>query len=204
MGAMAMNLLVRLVDFFKDMVTDINIIYLEKGIEPFKKPVFLALPLLFFIYIAIYSPLTAKVTLRLAELTRFAAISQNYQEYTDARGQLLAYQSKLPLFKDKDAWLSHIITTTAKKNGLAFDSLSAQTEMEFNGLLIVSRGVTLKTTYPKLAAWLADIENSPIFLKVTEINFMKQDGSVGMIQAKFTISTVFPRSSGSGSARGRI
>ncbi|MCX5786331.1 MAG: type 4a pilus biogenesis protein PilO [Elusimicrobia bacterium] len=204
MGALVADLFARLLAFFKDMAADITIIYADKGIEPFKKPLLFALPALLIIYSAVYGPLSSKVDSRSAELIKFEAITQNYQEYTDARTKLLTYQTKLPLLKDKDEWLNHIITTTAQKNGLVFDSLTAQTETEISGFLVVSRGVTVTTSYAKLGAWLADIENSPILLKVTEMSFQKQDGSVGVIQAKFTLSTIFPRFGGVGAPGGGV
>ncbi|HAF94747.1 MAG: hypothetical protein A2021_00525 [Elusimicrobia bacterium GWF2_52_66] len=197
-----MEQLFRLQAFFKNMASDIVIIYSEKGIVPFKKPLLFALPVLLGIYAVIYAPLRSKLAFRSGELLKFEVISQNYQEYRDAKTNLSLYQAKLPLLKDKGEWLSYLINANAKKNGIDIDSLRAQEEVESGGFLAASRSVSVTTSYVKLGAWLADIENSPIFIKVTELRFKKLDERMGMIQVDLKLSTVFPRFGGPAAAPG--
>lgn len=196
MGAMAADQLLRIQAFFKNVAADIVVIYSEKGIEPFKKPLFFALTVLLIIYTAVYAPLRSRMARRSAELVKFEVISQNYQEYNDAKSKLSFCQAKLPLIKDKGEWLNYVITTNAKKNGIVIESLSAQEETEISGFLMVSRSVSVITSYAKLGAWLADIENSPILLKVTELTFKRPDERVSVIQVDLKLFTIFPRSGG--------
>jgi len=194
MGALDMDQLLRIQAFFRNMASDIVIIYSEKGIGPFKKPLLFALPVLLVIYAAVYAPLRSKMALRSAELVKFEVISQNYQEYHDAKSKLSFCRTKLPLLKDKGEWLNYIINTTAKKSGMVIDSFSAQNETEIRGFLMASRSVSVTTSYAKLGVWLAAIENSPILLKVTDLTFKRLDEHVGVIRVNLLLSTVFPHS----------
>ena len=197
-----MNQLFRIQAFFRNMASDIVIIYSEKGIEPFKKPLLFALPVLLIIYTAVYAPLRSLMARRSAELVKFEVISRNYLEYSDAKSKLSLYQAKLPLFKDKEEWLNHIIDTNAKKNDMVIDTLSAQDETEIGGFLAVSRSVSVTTSYAKLGAWLASIENSPIFLKVTDLTFKRPAEGAGVISVDLKLSTIFPRPGGPAASPG--
>ena len=190
--------------FLREMVADISVIFFEKGIGPFKKPLLFALPAILIIYSAVYSPLGSKVTRVSAELAKLELISQNYQDYRNAREKVMSYQARLPKAKDKDDWLNYTISATAKKNKIVVDRLGAQEETEIAGFLVVSRQVTVTTSYSKVGAWLADIENSPILLKVTMLTIRKLEGSPGSIEAAFKLSTVFPRSPGPVAAGGGL
>ena len=193
MSALNMERLFRMKALLKNAADDIVIIYSEKGIEPFKKPLLFALPILLAIYAVVYAPLRSKLGYRSAELVRFEVISQNYQEYTNAKSRLSLYRTRMPLLKDKGEWLNYLINASAKKNDISLDSLSSQDETEIGGFLVASRSVNVTTSYAKLGVWLADMENSLIFIKVTDLSLKRGNARVGEIQVNLKLSTVFTR-----------
>jgi len=179
--------------YFKDMLDNVRMIYAEKGIAPFKKPLLFSLPALLILYSAVCSPLGSKVRNRAAGLENRRLIAAHYSDYTDAKTRLAAYQRRLPLLKDKEEWLNYLLTSTAKKYGISFDSQSAQTETEIGGFLLVSREVAVTTTYSDFGKWIAEIERSPITLKVAEADIRKDAGRVGFIKVTMKLATIFPR-----------
>ncbi|MDP2866513.1 MAG: type 4a pilus biogenesis protein PilO [Elusimicrobiota bacterium] len=180
----------------KDISDSILVIYGEKGIEPFKRPLMMALPVLLGLYALVYSPLSEKLKRSVGEARSMTVVAQYAGDYENAKTKLAAYQRRLPLLKDKDDWLNYLITTTARNSGVSVDSLGAQRETEVGNYMLVSREVTATTAYGVFGNWLAEIENSPIFLRVTEMNLRRDENALGMVKVTFTLSTVFPRQGG--------
>ena len=189
-----MALIKKATTFLKDMFDNILMIYAEKGMEPFKKPLLLALPAVLVLYGAVYSPLGSKVRAESNRLKKLQIISAHYADYDDAKTRMKAYQLKLPNIKDKDDWLNNVMTSTAKINGISFDSTSAQTESEAGNFLLVSRVVSVTTTYAQFGRWVADMENSPILIKVADLNLKKDVSRVGVVKIVVKLSTIFPKS----------
>ena len=182
----------------KDMSANILVIYTEKGIEPFKKPLLMASAVLLSVYVMIYNPITTRVSRTKMEVENMKVVSQYAGDYESAKMRLYGYQSKLPR-NDKDAkdeWLKRIINESARKVGVSVDSLGAQRENEVGNYLMVSREVTATTSYATFGGWLAEIENSPIFLRITTMNLSRDENSAGSVKVQFTLSTVFPRAGG--------
>ncbi|MDA8132316.1 MAG: type 4a pilus biogenesis protein PilO [Elusimicrobia bacterium] len=184
--------------YFKDMLADILIIYGEKGFAPFKRPLTIAGPSLLLLYAAVYSPITSKLAKTQRSIISMEAVAQYADEYESAKMRLTGLQRRLPRIADKGEWLNYLLTETSRNAGVSIESRSAQNETEVSGYLVVSREVSTTTTYALLGKWLADIENSPIFVRITDLQMSRQDSSPGMVKASFTISTVFPRLGGGG------
>lgn len=191
-----MELAAKISLYLKDMLDNVRMIYAEKGIEPFKKPLIFSLPTLLILYSAVYSPLGSKVATRAASLANRRVIAAHYSEYEDAKTRLAAYQRRLPLLKDKEEWLNYLMTSTAKNYGISFDSLSGQTETEIGNFLLVSREVDVTTTYSNFGKWIAELERSPITLKVADANIRKDTGRTGYIKVHMKLATIFPKFGG--------
>ncbi len=189
----------KLQSFFKDMLDNTRMIYSEKGIEPFKKPLLVAVPTLIILYAAVYSPLGSKLSSAKKDMQSLQIIAQHAGEYEDAKTRLMAFQRRLPLIKDKDEWLNFLITNSARAYGISFEGMGAQRETEVGNFVLVSRDVTVTTNYATLGKWIADIENSPILIRVTELNMRRDAASPGLIKVNFKLSTIFPKFSGGGS-----
>lgn len=193
MAAQSVPITEKIRAYFRDMLSDILIIYGEKGITPFKRPLTIALPSLLLLYVAVYSPLTDKLARAKRSITSMTAIAQYAEEYDAAKVQMRALQRRLPLIKDKSEWLSYLINSTSRETGVTVDSQGAQQETEVGGYLVVSREITTTTSYALFGKWLAAMENSPIFVRITELNLNREPTNPGMIKVTFTISTIFPR-----------
>ena len=188
----------KLQSFLKDMLESIRMIYAEKGIEPFKKPLLVAVPALIILYAAVYSPLGSKLAAAKAHMMSLEVIAQHAGEYEDAKTRLSAYQRRLPLIKDKDEWLNFLITNSARTYGIAFEGMGAQKETEVGNFILVSRDVSVTTNYATLGKWIADIENSPILIRVTDMNLRRDAAAPGLVKVNFKLSTIFPKFPGGG------
>lgn len=196
MPPLSAALLEKIKSAVKDMADSVVVIYAEKGIGPFKRPLMIALPSLLCLYALVYSPLSGKLKQSAGEELNMTVVAQYAGDYESAKTKLAAYQRRLPLSKDKDDWLNYIITGTARNSEVSVYSLGAQRETEVGNYILVTREVTATTTYGVFGKWLAEIENSPIFLRVTEMSLNRSENTPGSVKVSFTLSTVFPRLGG--------
>jgi type II secretory pathway component PulM len=197
------ELAIRVRSFVVDAADNMFVIYAEKGIEPFKKPLIISGAILLAIYVAIYNPLSGRIRAASARLNSTRAISQGAGEYQDAKKRLMNFQTKLPLLKDKDDWLSYLLLSTSKVHGISFDALSAQKEESNGSFLLVSRNVEFVTAYDTLGKWLADIESSPISLKIVSLTAARDEENPLNVKVSMKLSTIFmkPGSSSGGAAK---
>jgi Tfp pilus assembly protein PilO len=175
-----------------EMRDDVLVIYSEKGIEPFKKPLLIAAPAILILYGAVYAPSADKYAEKKIEAEHLEAISVHYSEYNDMISRKSELRRRMPLAKDKGEWLSYILTSTSKAHGITFDSLMAQEQQKAGPLLLVSRGASVTSTYEQIGKWLAEVENSKIFLKITELQISRRSAAPGMVKVTIKLSTVFP------------
>jgi Tfp pilus assembly protein PilO len=125
-------------------------------------------------------------------------ISSHYAEYMDVQKQRAELRRRTPLLKDKGEWLGYILTSTSKNHGLTFEALSQQEERDAGPLILVSRGANVTGTYEQVGAWLAEMENSKIFLKITTLEMSKSPSDPTSVQVKIILSIVFPNDSSQG------
>ncbi len=175
-----------------EMKDDALVIYAERGFEPFKKPLLIAAPVLLVLYGAVYVPSSDKYQSKKLEVEHLEAISVHYREYNDMLARKTELRRRLPLAKDKGEWLSYILASTSRDHGITFDSLLAQEEQKAGPLVLVSRGASVTSTYDKIGKWLAEIENSKIYLKITQLQISRRAAAPGMLKVTIKLSTMFP------------
>lgn len=180
----------------RNSIYEIRAIYAEKGMEPFKKPLMMALPIFLVVYFGFYAPSGSKLSQAKDELARYELIAPFYDDYVNYKNSAAQYKKKLPLYKDKAEWLDYIIRSSSQKNAITPETIGAQTESEISGgFLLASRSVSIRADYQTIGKLIADIENSPIFVKVTELN-LKKDAQLGVVLAEFKVATVFIKPGG--------
>lgn len=189
------QLITRLKSVFAEATANVIAIYAEKGIEPFKKPLMIALPVILVLYAAVYRPMAGKIADATDQLDSSKVISEESGNYNDVKRSLSVFRAKLPQYKDKDDWLSYVLTNTAKNNGVSMDLLGAQTEVTDGNFVIVSRKVELTIDYDTMGKWIADIENSPIFLRIVSFSATKSPDNPGLLKVSLQLSTVFIKAS---------
>ncbi|OGS15245.1 MAG: hypothetical protein A2234_00055 [Elusimicrobia bacterium RIFOXYA2_FULL_58_8] len=177
--------------FIGAAMDNVLVIYAEKGMEPFKKPLTISVSLLLAIYVAVYRPLNARIGDTAFKLRNLHAIATGAGEYADAKKRLMEYQSKLPLLKDKDDWLNYLLMSTARAHAITYDVLSAQKEESAGNFIIVSRDVEFLATYDALGKWLEDIENSPISLRVVSISALRDRDNPVNAKVSAKVLTLF-------------
>ena len=152
--------------------------------------------MLLVIYVALYSPAGSRLARARGDVTNMTLVAQHAEEYEGVKLRMSGLQRRLPLVKDKDEWLNFVISNSARKIGVSVDSQSAQREAEVGNYLVVSREITATTTYHIFGSWLAEIENSPIFLRITELSMHRDENNPGTVKVTFTLSTIFPKLGG--------
>lgn len=181
----------KIINFFKDSISEIQSIYAEKGIEPFKKPIMFSVPVFLIVYFGFYSPSVSKVNTLKEEVSRYELLGPLYSDYANYKNALSQHKKNLPLYKDKNEWLDYIIMTNCRKSGISPESIGAQTESELTGgFVIASKDVSIVADYFTVGKLVADIENSQIFVKITELT-LKKGPQLGTVSAQFKIATVF-------------
>ena len=180
----------------KETTDNIIVIYSEKGLAPFKRPLMIAAASLLALYLMVYSPISEKLNRYIGDERNMKAVTQYAGDYENARTRVAGYQRKLPPTRDKDDWINRLITDTASNAGVSVDSLGAQRETEVGGYLLVFREVTAVTTYGVFGKWLAEIENYPVFLRITEMTLHRDENTQGAVKVTFTLCTAFPREGG--------
>lgn len=193
MAAMQADIIEKARSYFKNLSANILMIYGEKGFAPFKRPLTIAAPVLLVLYVAVYSPISGNLSKTTRSISGMTVVAQYAEQYETAKTRVQGMHRRLPLVKDKGEWLNYVINSTARDLGVQVDSLSAQRETEVGGYVLVSREVQTTTTYSQFGKWMAEIENSPIFLRITEINLNRDENNPGSVKVTFTLSTVFPR-----------
>lgn len=193
MAAMQADIIEKARSYFKNLSANILMIYGEKGFAPFKRPLTIAAPVLLVLYVAVYSPISGNLSKTTRSISGMTVVAQYAEQYETAKMRVQGMHRRLPLVKDKGEWLNYVINSTARDLGVQVDSLSAQRETEVGGYVLVSREVQTTTTYSQFGKWIAEIENSPIFLRITEINLNRDENNPGSVKVTFTLSTVFPR-----------
>lgn len=186
----------KIISFLKSSVSEIQSIYAEKGVEPFKKPLIVSVPMFLAVYFGFYSPSGTKLSMARDELARYELMAPFYEDYVNYKNSSAQYKKNLPAYKDKAEWLDYIIRSNSQKNGITPDTIGSQTESEITGGFILAyREVSIRADYQTIGKLVADIENSPVFVKISEFN-LKKDAELGVVVAQFKVATVFVKPGG--------
>lgn len=170
-------------------------IYAEKGIEPFKKPLSVCVPVLLLLYLFGYRPLGDRIASAAYKLESDRAVAESAGEFSDTRDRMTQLMAKLPPLKEKDDWLNALLANTIKKYGISFDQLSPQTELTVGNFIVASRTVEFTSTYDVVGRWLADVEATPQFLRVVTFSISRDTNNPLQVKASVTVSTIFSKSS---------
>lgn len=178
--------------YIKNTLQDIQAVYSEKGTEPFKKPAGIAIVLIlasFFFYRSSSSGLLdAQDKLKWIE-----SIKDYYNEYVSSKQTIKNYSSNLPAWKEKEEYLSYMLTSIATKNQITFSSVETQKEMPFDRIYYVTKEVRFTTTYEKLIKFLSEIETSELFIEISQINITKKESTsqLGLVEVDLIVGTIF-------------
>jgi Tfp pilus assembly protein PilO len=176
----------------KDTISDLQAIYIEKGIKPFQKPLIYSLCAILISYL-IYISNTSTLKTKKNEIDNLMMLNGFYNEYTSIKQQIDNYSLMLPKIKDKDEWLNYILNTNASKYKIVFSNTESQEEVRVDtqNILIVSKRVQFTTDYNTLGLFIKDIENSSVFIEVSKLGITKSVNGIGNLDVSLTISTIF-------------
>ncbi|MGC8867368.1 MAG: hypothetical protein ACP5PA_04055 [Elusimicrobiales bacterium] len=178
--------------YIKNLFSDVQAVYNEKGAEPFKKPLVISLIVIIALYI-LYHSSSSRLSDIKDRIKWIESIKDYYNEYTSSKETIKRYSSKVAAWKDKDDFLNYTLTSIASKNGIAFSSLEAQKEMTFDRVYYVTKQVKFTTTYEKMIKFLAEIETSELFLEISQITISKKENpnQLGEVDVDLTLGTIF-------------
>lgn len=176
----------------KDLFSDMQAVYLEKGPEPFKKPVLYALSAVVVSYL-IYSSNTGTLKNNKLQLEKTIQLAGFYNEYVDLKAAMKTYSKMIPSIKEKDEFLNYLLNTTASKYGITFTNIDSQKELKVDNMYFVSKQVQFSTDYDTLGNFIREIENSPVFVEVSQLSVSKKNNDIviGRLDVSLNISTVF-------------
>lgn len=176
--------------YLKSLFSDIYSIYLERGFAPFQKPLIFAGGVFLIIYFGLYLPSFSKLKAVKNDWDNINSVVPYYDSYIRYKKEISNYKKMLPNYKDKDEWLDYIIRNTAKNNSIVPETITAQREVELGGgLIVANKEVTVTASYHDIGKWIADIENAPIFLTISDFNLRKSDNF--MVRVQFKLVTIF-------------
>lgn len=175
----------------QDYFDYLQVVYAERGFEPFKIPVLVVLGITFSLYFFLYTPIEPKISDLQSKLDTQKTISESLGEYNDAKNTITEYKKKLPMYKDREDWLNYLIISTAKELGIEIESLSPQQITEEGKFAIASRNVETTLMFEDAGKWIEKLENAPVFIRITNASINKIQEDPAYVKLTMSISTVF-------------
>lgn len=118
------------------------------------------------------------------------------QEYLNNKRKLLALEPQFPDFASKDQWLIQELLDVFKSTNTTANMNDPQVENPTNpNYTIVSKKVSFTMGFLEFGKLLADIENRPSYLQVSDYNIAKSNDAneIGVNTITMTFNTIFPK-----------
>lgn len=179
-------------NYIKNLFSDMQAVYLEKGPEPFKKPALYAISAVVISYL-IYSSNVSSLKNNKSELEKTTQLAGFYNEYIDLKAAMKTYSKMIPSIKEKDEFLNYLLNLTAAKYGITFTNIESQKEFKVDNIYFVSKQVQFSADYNTIGNFVKDIENSPVFVEVSHLSLTKKNNDIviGRLDVSINVSTIF-------------
>jgi Tfp pilus assembly protein PilO len=164
----------------------------DKGPKYFARPLGISAMLVFASYHYVYKAPQQAMVQVLGELDAAKATAQYANDYQDLKDRLNRLYSSLPKTRDPATWLLSEVRDSLRQEGIVPDSFSSPTDEAGIGYKLVSMTISLTTSYPQLAAWVARIERSKYLMHIKDVKLVKMQKSIGMNTVDVTITTIIP------------
>lgn len=186
------NLSDKLFKELKNIISDFQSVYIEKGIQPFQKPLMYSISAILISYL-IYASNKSTLHSNIIELEKLTRLSSFYNEYINLKKEINNYEYSFPPINEKDEWLNTLLNSTAAKYKIIFTNIESQEEIKLadQNIYLVSKRVHFMTDYKTLGLFLSDIENYDLFVEVSNLSATKISGEFGKINVSIVVSTIF-------------
>ncbi|MBP7795351.1 MAG: type 4a pilus biogenesis protein PilO [Elusimicrobiales bacterium] len=186
------NLSDKLFKEVKNLISDIQSVYIEKGMKPFQKPLMYSIGAIMISYL-IYASNKSTLNSDITELSKLKNLSGFYNEYVTLKKETNNYIDSFPPITEKDEWLNTLLNSTAAKYKIVFTNIESQEEIKLadQNIYLVSKRVHFITDYHTLGLFLSDIENHNIFVDISGLTVTKISGEFGKLNVSLVVSTVF-------------
>lgn len=180
-----------LIEDFKEKKVVLQVIYSEKGFEPFKKPLIISVLILLVLYY-IYNSFSSNLKFATMEYEKLKTIASYYSQYKEYKTKFEYYTTKLPPVNKKADFLDNVLNEVSKKYKIVFNVIGTQKEVKVENYYIVSKYVEFTTNYFNLGKFIAELENNPYFIQLTEVKISKKENDLeGNVNVGMSVTTVF-------------
>jgi len=118
------------------------------------------------------------------------------QEYLENKRKLLSLEPRFPEVKEKDQWLISQLLEIFKPANITANMNEIQVENSANpNYLTISKKVSFATKFLDFGKLLAEIENRPAYMRISEFSIRKNPdvNEPGMNNVDMTFNAVFPK-----------
>ena len=129
---------------------------------------------------------------------RVSAISiqqTNEQDYLDNKARLLRLEPAFPDISNKNEWLLRKIMDMLESHQIQATISGNVSENTTDNYTVMSQPVSFQQNFFDLGKFMADIENSDDFLRISEISIAKatDSASLGLNTVNIRFNTLFPK-----------
>lgn len=183
------------IEDLKEGLKDIKTVSQEGNFKLFLKQGIVVL-VIFLLFRYVAGKNAAKVGELHTQLDAIATQQNSEQEYLKNKDILLDLEPRFPDIASKNEWLVGKVLEVFKKGGLSPQVSGQQTE-DTSNQTYVAVGLEVKTAagFDRFAEFVADIENRPEFLKISNF-YLKKDTStsaIGNNEITIQFNTIFPK-----------
>ena len=168
-------------------------VWLEKGWQFFKIPLFVGIGCSVFIYFNLYKQAISQYEKKKSSIEALSAQARYSSTYNIYKQQAGLHERVFPNIKDKSDWLANLISVACKAENVVPDSISQQNESDAGDFVVAQLDFNLRTSFKKAADLVARLESNKFFVRVIRLNMAKDVSARGHVVLSVSVVTVFPK-----------
>ena len=177
-------------DGLKDGVENIKNMLYEKNYMPFVRPL-IALIIVFGVVYYMNGIAESKVFDMQRKVDAKKAEADSAKEYQNSKLLYEKLLKQLPDYEKKDEWLLRQLLLFYNKIGIEPLRTGKHILDEEGDFTHSSVNVDLELTYEQLGKLIEMIENNPEFMRISNMNIKRAEGSLGRIKVTLKVHTLF-------------
>ena len=147
----------------------------DRGANRFARALLLAVLVPGAVYYLLYSPARRKLANLGHELAVARIAATHSDTYKQLQERLSSAYAKLPLPKDRGAWISDTVKDALRAQEIVVSQFTPPTEEESGGNTIQTLSIKMTVQFAELMAFLARLEANKPVLRVTSLELGKKE-----------------------------
>lgn len=181
----------KFIEQLKSGLMDIQVMIRDGNLKPFLRPLLLGVIVFVLVWFLNKGTLS-----RLAEMRRKTdaqkAEIENEADYTRYKASYKRMLSTLPPFAQKEEWLLTQLYAIADKLHIRESMVLRKPNKEEDGIFFLyAVPVDVEVTYEQLGHLVEMIENSSTFMRISDLNIQRAEGTLGKLRTSFIVNTIF-------------